>query len=171
MIKKLLILLIFPMIFSCEALRKLNPGPLFPINEKDSRSGASSTAFGKDKVVKDILNRPINNKVYFKDITILIPEGTKLNDKKNRYSNNIVDVKTKIGLSMYFRSGPLQETVCPVGQKCEVIKYRCSEFEYCKIVGDKIYVLTSGYGGGSDDEDEIEERIAEINGFVKGTER
>ena len=169
MIKKLIILLIFPMIFSCEALRELNPGPLFPRDEKDSRSGASSTAFGKDKVVKDILNRPINNKIYFEGITILIPEGTRLNDKKNRYSNNIVDVKTKIGLSMYFMVGVLQETLCLVGQKCKVIKHRCLEREYCKVVGDKIYVLTRE--GGSDDEYEIMKRIAEVNGFVKGTYR
>ena len=140
MIKKLLILLIFPMLFSCEALRELHPEPLFPRDDRDSRSGASSNAFGKDKVVKDILNRPINNKIYFEGITILIPEGTRLNDKKNRYSNNIVDVKTKIGLSMYFMEGVLQKTVCPVGQKCEVIKYQCFEWNYCKVVGDKIYI-------------------------------
>lgn len=169
MIKKLLILLIFPMIFSCEALRELHPEPLFPRDDRDSRSGASSNAFGKDKVVKDILNRPINNKIYFEGITILIPEGTRLNDKKNRYSNNIVDVKTKIGLSMYFMEGVLQKTVCPVGQKCEVIKYRCFETEYCKVIGEKRYILTTD--GGSDDEYEIMKKIAEVNGFVKGTYR
>ncbi len=169
MIKKLLILLIFPMLFSCEALRELNPGPLFPKDDRWSRSGVHSNAFGKEKVEKDVLNRPINNEIYFKDITILIPEGTKLNDKKNAFRYNIVDVKTKIGLSMYFMVGVLQEKLCLVGQKCKVIKHRCLEREYCKVVGDKIYVLTRE--GGSDDEYEIMKRIAEVNGFVKGTER
>ena len=169
MIKKLLILLIFPMIFSCEALRELNPGPLFPRDDRDSRSGASSNAFGKEKVVKDILNRPINNEIYFEGITILIPEGTRLNDKKNRFRTNIVDIKTKIGLPMYFMVGVLQETVCPVGQKCEVIKYQCFERNYCKVVGEKRYILTTD--DGSDDEYEIMKRIAEVNGFVRGTYR
>lgn len=169
MIKKLLILLIFSMLFSCEALRELNPGPLFPRNDRESRSGASSNALGKDKVVKDVLNRPINNEIYFEGITILIPEGTKLNDKKNRYRTNIVDIKTKIGLPMYFMVGVLQETVCPVGQKCEVIKHQCFERNYCKVIGEKRYILTRD--GGSADEYEIMKKIAEVNGFVKGTYR
>lgn len=169
MIKKLLILLIFPMLFSCEALRELNPGPLFSRNDRESRSGASSNALGKDKVVKDVLNRPINNEIYFEGITILIPEGTKLNDKKNRYRTNIVDIKTKIGLPMYFMVGVLQETVCPVGQKCEVIKHQCFERNYCKVIGEKRYILTRD--GGSADEYEIMKKIAEVNGFVKGTYR
>ena len=169
MIKKLLILLIFPMLFSCEALRELNPGPLFPKDDRWSRSGVHSNAFGKEKVEKDVLNRPINNEIYFEGITILIPEGTRLNDKKNRYRTNVVDIKTKIGLPMYFMVGVLQETVCPVGQKCEVIKHQCFERNYCKVVGEKRYILTTD--GGSDDEYEIMKKIAEINGFVRGTYR
>ena len=156
MIKKLLILLIFPMLFSCEALRELHPEPLFPRDDRDSRSGASSNAFGKDKVVKDILNRPINNEINFHGVTILIPEGTRLNDKKNRFQTNIVDIKTKIGLPIYFMKDSSTNSL-----------ERCLKIDFCKVINGKLYIMAI-YGGESDDND-IFKKIAKVNGFVRGT--
>ena len=144
------------MIFSCEALRELHPEPLFPRDDRDSRSGASSNAFGKEKVVKDVLNRPINNEINFHGVTILIPEGTRLNDKKNRFRTNIVDIKTKIGLPIYFYYIDSTKSFA-----------RCPERGFCKVINGKLYMMLRD--SGEADDYEILKKIAEVNGFVRGT--
>ena len=53
---------------------------------------------GVKGVIEDILKRPINKKVQFEGITLIIPEGTKINPKHG----NIVDEKTGYGIFISF---------------------------------------------------------------------
>ena len=53
---------------------------------------------GVEEVIKDILKRPINKKVEFEGITLIIPEGTRINPKHG----NIVDEKTGYGIFISF---------------------------------------------------------------------
>ena len=58
---------------------------------------------GVEEVIKDISKRPINKKVQFEGITLIIPEGTKINPKHG----NIVDEKTGYGIAIRFTLNPL----------------------------------------------------------------
>ena len=53
---------------------------------------------GVKEVIEDILKRPINKKVQFEGITLIIPEGTRINSKLG----NIVDEKTGYGITIIF---------------------------------------------------------------------
>ena len=53
---------------------------------------------GVKEVIEDILKRPINKKVQFEGITLIIPEGTRINSKLV----NIVDEKTGYGITIMF---------------------------------------------------------------------
>ena len=53
---------------------------------------------GVEEAIKDVLKRPINKKVQFEGITLIIPEGTKINPKHG----NIVDEKTGYGIFISF---------------------------------------------------------------------
>ena len=53
---------------------------------------------GVEEAIQDILKRPINKKVQFEGITLIIPEGTKINPKHG----NIVDEKTGYGIFIRF---------------------------------------------------------------------
>ena len=53
---------------------------------------------GVKEVIEDILKRPINKKVKFEGITLIIPEGTRINSKLG----NIVDEKTGYGITIMF---------------------------------------------------------------------
>ena len=53
---------------------------------------------GVKGVIQDILKRPINKKVQFEGITLIIPEGTRINPKLG----NIVDEKTGYGITIMF---------------------------------------------------------------------
>ena len=57
---------------------------------------------GVEEVIKDISKRPINKKVQFEGITLIIPEGTKINPKHG----NIVDEKTGYGIFISFSINP-----------------------------------------------------------------
>ena len=58
---------------------------------------------GVKGVIEDILKRPINKKVQFEGITLIIPEGTRINSKLG----NIVDEKTGYGIAIRFTLNPL----------------------------------------------------------------
>ena len=53
---------------------------------------------GVKEVIEDMLKRPINKKVQFEGITLIIPEGTRINSKLG----NIVDEKTGYGITIMF---------------------------------------------------------------------
>ena len=57
---------------------------------------------GVEEVIKDISKRPINKKVQFEGITLIIPEGTKINSKHG----NLVDEKTGYGVFISFSINP-----------------------------------------------------------------
>ena len=54
------------------------------------------------EVIEDVLRRPINKHVQFGEITLLIPENTRLNTKVG----NIVDEKTGYGVFISFSINP-----------------------------------------------------------------
>ena len=57
---------------------------------------------GVEEAIKDISKRPINKKVQFEGITLIIPEGTKINSKHG----NLVDEKTGYGVFISFSINP-----------------------------------------------------------------
>ena len=57
---------------------------------------------GVEEVIKDISKRPVNKKGQFEGITLIIPEGTKINPKHG----NIVDEKTGYGIFISFSINP-----------------------------------------------------------------
>ena len=57
---------------------------------------------GVEEAIQDISKRPINKKVQFEGITLIIPEGTKINPKHG----NIVDEKTGYGIFISFSINP-----------------------------------------------------------------
>ena len=57
-----------------------------------------------ERVIQDVMKRPVNKKVEFEGTTLLIPENTRLNLKHG----NIVDEKTGYGIAIMFK----KETYC-----------------------------------------------------------
>ena len=51
-----------------------------------------------ERVIQDVMKRPVNRKVEFEGITLIIPEGTRINPKLG----NIVDEKTGYGITIMF---------------------------------------------------------------------
>ena len=51
-----------------------------------------------ERVIQDVMKRPVNKKVEFEGTTLLIPENTRLNLKHG----NIVDEKTGYGIAIMF---------------------------------------------------------------------
>ena len=56
-----------------------------------------------ERVIQDVMKRPVNKKVEFEGTTLLIPENTRLNPKYG----NIVDEKTGYGIAIRFTLNPL----------------------------------------------------------------
>ena len=57
-----------------------------------------------ERIIQDILKRPVNKKIEFEGVTLLIPENTRINPKHG----NIVDEKTGYGIAIMFK----KETYC-----------------------------------------------------------
>ena len=70
------------------------------LRKKDGPSAAGNPKYevGVELAKQDISKRPINKKVQFEGITLIIPEGTKINPKHG----NIVDEKTGYGIFISF---------------------------------------------------------------------
>ena len=58
---------------------------------------------GVEEAIKDVMKRPVNKRVEFKGIALLIPENTRINPKHG----NIVDEKTGYGIAIRFTLNPL----------------------------------------------------------------
>ena len=73
--------------------------------KKDGPSAAGNPKYeaGVELAKQDILKRPVNKKIEFEGLTLLIPENTKLNPKYG----NIVDEKTGYGIAIRFTLNPL----------------------------------------------------------------
>ena len=116
--------------------------------KKDGPGAISKDEYKEDveRVIQDIMKRPINKKVEFGETTLLIPENTRLNLKHG----NIVDEKTGYGISLSF----LIET-----DGCSNVFYykKLREGLYYKLLYNKRDLEIS----------KISEKIAKVNGFTK----
>ena len=100
---------------------------------------------GVYEAIKDVAKRPLNNKVQYEGITLVLPQNTSMNQE----AGNIVDLKTGYGLPIGFTSYD-----------------GCSEvFYYKKIRGDLYYRLT--YNEMIPGVEEIAQKIIRVNGFTK----
>jgi len=110
---------------------------------KKNGSGAITNEKYKDGVkeaVKDILKRPLNKNESFKEIKLIIPLNTSINQKQG----NIVDLRTGYGI--------------PIG----IFNYRsCIEK---KLEGDNYYGLS--YNEKIPGVEELAQKIIKANGFV-----
>jgi len=97
---------------------------------------------GVYEAIKDVVKRPINNKVQFEGITLIIPENTYINQK----GGSIVDIKTGYGLPINFNSSG--------SGSCTT-----------KKVENKIYGIL--YNEMIPGVEEIAQKIIKANGFTK----
>ena len=94
--------------------------------------------------IQDIMKRPVNKKIEFEGVTLLIPENTRINPKHG----NIVDEKTGYGIAIMFK-----------------VKEYCTEVFYRKKVRDDKYILLY-YNNMDKDLDVIAQKIIKANGFT-----
>ena len=115
------------------------------LKEKEAGGAEEKDKKRVEGVIKDILKRPINKHVQFGEITLLIPENTRLNTKVG----NIVDEKTGYGIPIYFiRAGK-----------------HCSELAFNKKRGNENYRLS--YLENNMNVSKIAQKIIRANGFTK----
>ena len=74
--------------------------------KKDAYAAAGNPKYeaGVELAIQDIMKRPVNKKIEFEGVTLLIPENTRINPKHG----NIVDEKTGYGIAIMFK----KETYC-----------------------------------------------------------
>ena len=70
------------------------------VRKKDAYAAAGNPEYeaGVELAIKDISKRSVNKRVEFGEITLLIPENTRINSKHG----NIVDEKTGYGIAILF---------------------------------------------------------------------
>ena len=115
--------------------------------KKDGPGAISKDEYKEDveRVIQDIMKRPVNKKVEFEETTLLIPENTRLNLKHG----NIVDEKTGYGIPILFKTddGCTPETF------------------YTKKVRSNLYIVL-GYNYKDKGLDAIGQKIIKANGFT-----
>ena len=116
--------------------------------KKDAYAAAGNPEYeaGVELAIKDISKRSVNKRVEFGEITLLIPENTRLNPKHG----NIVDEKTGYGI-------PLLILIETDG---------CSNVFYYKKVREGLYYKLL-YNKQDLEISKISEKIAKVNGFIK----
>ena len=116
--------------------------------KKDAPGAISKDEYKEDveRVIQDIMKRPVNKRVEFEETTLLIPENTRLNLKHG----NIVDEKTGYGIPILFKTddGCTPETF------------------YTKKVRSNLYIVL-GYNYKDKGLDAIGQKIIKANGFTK----
>ena len=115
--------------------------------KKDAYAAAGNPKYeaGVELAIRDIMKRPVNKKIEFEGVTLLIPENTRINPKHG----NIVDEKTGYGIAIMFK-----------------VKEYCTEVFYRKKVRDDKYILLY-YNNMDKDLDVIAQKIIKTNGFTK----
>ena len=115
--------------------------------KKDGPSAAGNPKYeaGVELAKQDILKRPVNKKIEFEGLTLLIPENTKLNPKHG----NIVDEKTGYGIALAIK----RDNGCTSGV-----------FYTKKIKNDKYIFLY--YNEMNKDLDVIAQKIIKANGLT-----
>ena len=110
MIKRMIILIIMGLtLSSCQLFTEAIKDNMYRVElarerkELSKKDGPGAIVVDKykedvERVIQDILKRPINKKVEFGGTTLLIPENTRLNPKHG----NIVDEKTGYGIAITF---------------------------------------------------------------------
>ena len=116
--------------------------------KKDGPGAISKDEYKEDveRVIQDIMKRPVNKRVEYEGTTLLIPENTRLNLKHG----NIVDEKTGYGIPILFKTddGCTPETF------------------YTKKVRSNLYIVL-GYNYKDKGLDAIGQKIIKANGFTK----
>ena len=97
-----------------------------------------------ERVIQDVMKRPVNKRVEFEGTTLLIPENTRLNLKHG----NIVDEKTGYGIAIMFK----KETYC-------------AKVFYTKKVRNDLYIVLF-YNYKNKNLDTIGQKIIKANGFT-----
>ena len=115
--------------------------------KKDGPGAISKDEYKEDveRIIQDVMKRPINKRVEFEGTTLLIPENTRLNLKHG----NIVDEKTGYGIPILFKTddGCTPETF------------------YTKKVRSNLYIVL-GYNYKDKGLDVIGQKIIKANGFT-----
>ena len=163
MIKRMIILIILGLIFSsCQEIKDL--GELMGIKdaknryerEKEKKELSKKDAPGAivvdeykedvERVINDIMKRPVNKKVEFEGTTLIIPEGTRINPKHG----NIVDEKTGYGIALAIKRD----------------NRGTSGVFYTKKIRNDLYIFLY-YNNMDKDLDVIAKKIIKVNGFSK----
>ena len=116
--------------------------------KKDGPSAAGNPKYeaGVELAKQDILKRPVNKKIEFEGVTLLIPENTRLNLKHG----NIVDEKTGYGIALAIK----RDNGCTSG------------VFYTKKIRNDLYIFLY-YNDMNKDLDVIAQKIIKTNGFTK----
>ena len=117
------------------------------LSKKDGPGAIMVDEYKKDveRATQDIMKRPVNKKVEFEGLTLLIPENTRLNLKHG----NVVDEKTGYGIPILFERDDY-----------------CTKVFYSKKVRNNLYILIE-YNDMDKDLDVIGQKIIKANGFSK----
>ena len=115
--------------------------------KKDAYAAAGNPKYeaGVELAIRDIMKRPVNKKIEFEGVTLLIPENTRINPKHG----NIVDEKTGYGIAIMFK-----------------VKEYCTEVFYTKKIRNDLYIFLY-YNDMNKDLDVIAQKIIKTNGFTK----
>ena len=115
--------------------------------KKDAYAAVGNPKYkaGVELAIRDIMKRPVNKKIEFEGVTLLIPENTRLNPKHG----NIVDEKTGYGIAILLKTddGCTPETF------------------YTKKVRSNLYIVL-GYNYKDKGLDAIGQKIIKANGFT-----
>ena len=116
--------------------------------KKDGPGAISRDEYKEDveRVINDIMKRPVNKRVEYEGTTLLIPENTRINPKHG----NIVDEKTGYGIAILFK---IDDGCTP-------------ETFYTKKVRSNLYIVL-GYNYKDKGLDAIGQKIIKANGFSK----
>ena len=159
MLKRIVMLIVLGLIFSsCDLiyygkiavyenkLRSERARETKEATKKDGPGAISKDEYKEDveRVIQDIMKRPVNKRVDYEGTTLLIPENTRINLKHR----NIVDEKTGYGIAIMFN-----------------IKDYCTEVFYRKKVKDNKYILLF-YNDKDKELDMIGQKIIKANGFT-----
>ena len=157
MIKRMIILIVMGLtLSSCQLFTEAIKDNMYRVelarerkelSKKDGPGAIVVDKYKKDveKVIQDIMKRPINKKVEFGGTTLLIPENTRINSKHG----NIVDEKTGYGIAVIF-----------------YIEDYCTEVFYRKKIEENKYIMLF-YNHRDKSLDTVAQKIIKANGFTK----
>ena len=159
MIKRMIILIIMGLtLSSCQLFTEAIKDNMYRVElarerkearKKDGPSASGNVKYpeykkGVKEAIQDIMKRPVNKKVEFEGLTLLIPENTRLNLKHG----NVVDEKTGYGIPILFERDDY-----------------CTKVFYSKKVRNNLYILIE-YNDMDKDLDVIGQKIIKANGFT-----